>query len=110
MKLSIPLCMNGRGCCFPAARLGCSPQSHGGTLLDHNMETKSQREESREYCAGCSTQHGSFLSKATFAFSFEQGCSFRVSFHKKSIVTSTEKQMILFVKINYFISKCPVMG
>lgn len=44
MKLSIPLCMNGRGCYFPAARLGCYPQSHGGTLLDHNMETKSQRE------------------------------------------------------------------
>jgi len=58
MKRSIPLCVNGRGCVFAAVRSGCYLQSHGGMLLDHNMETKSQREESREYSAGCST-HGS---------------------------------------------------
>ncbi len=76
MKLSIPLCMNGTGCYFPAARLGCYPHSHGGMLLDHNMETKSQSKESREYSAGCSTQHSSLLFKATVAFSFGQGCTF----------------------------------
>lgn len=66
MKLSIPVCMNGRGCYFPAAKLGCYLQSHGGMLLDHNMETKSQRDKSSEYSAGCSTQHGSLLSEFNF--------------------------------------------
>lgn len=96
MKLSIPLCMNGRACYFPAARLGCYPQSHGGLILDHNMETKSQRELGREYSAGCSTQHGFLLSKTTFAFSFEQGCSFRVSFQEN--IYFYLRQMILSVK------------
>lgn len=78
MKLSIPLCMKGTGCYFPAARLGCYPQSHGGMFLDHNMETKSHSKESREYTAGCSTQHGYLFFKATVAISFEQGSSFGV--------------------------------
>ena len=66
MELSIPLCINGRGCCFPAVRLGGYLQSHGGMLLDHNTETESQREESRESSTGCATQHRSSLINGYF--------------------------------------------
>lgn len=40
------------GCCFPAARWGCEPQSRGRILLDRNMETNSQRERSQN-CRLC---------------------------------------------------------
>lgn len=40
------------GCCFPAARWACEPQSRGRISLDRNMETNSQRERSQN-CRLC---------------------------------------------------------